>query len=677
MSKAKIKLCNLSIKQKIIFGFATMVIITGIISIVAFQSLSKVNGSVTTMLKNYQPAMIAILKMSEKIKIVNESLEFYLLNKDPQTKKELANATNRANIAIKDILLFSVVKNDKNAYKTIKSIQTDFKLYQSYHPQMLGYADSFNKNFIAMIYASKNMNPLTRIIQAQMTNMIQSEALESFTNDRKELYNSLHELRNTWANMIMGVRAFLSFRTKDDISNIMLFKNGYIELLKKIKAQGDNLTFEQSDAIEQIESATKKYFGALDNFLKIHGSDKWRMDTWILKTKITPILNRINNNILKINNQQQVQTNIISNLLLSDINQQKNTIITLSLLALILGVVASLVISAKVIKPLNYAVNAMTDIAEGDGDLTHRLEINSSDEIGALAHAFNRFVAKVHTIITDATEVIIQNTEAANHMKVISQDVATSVNQQQISTDQVATSVNEMAATVQEISRNAQSAAEHANIANKEATQGKEVVNNTIATINNLANEVERTAEVIARLEKNSDQIGAVLDVIKGIAEQTNLLALNAAIEAARAGEQGRGFAVVADEVRSLASRTQQSTEEINRMIESLQSGSRDAVKAMEQGRSIAKDSVEQASLAGESLKSITDAVKQINSINMQIEQATQQQSEAAEEINKSIGQISQSGANTAASAEELTSSSSTVQELTGNLSELMKSFKI
>ncbi len=207
--------------------------------------------------------------------------------------------------------------------------------------------------------------------------------------------------------------------------------------------------------------------------------------------------------------------------------------------------------------------------------------------------------------------------------------------------DKVATAMTEMSATVHEVARNATEAAEAAQRADEETTKGKMVVSQAIEAIDLLANEVNDAAQVIHRLEQDSDEIGAVLDVIRGIAEQTNLLALNAAIEAARAGEQGRGFAVVADEVRTLAQRTQQSTQEIQNMIERLQSGAQDAVKAMEQGRSRAQVGVEQAAEAGTSLETIAQAVGTISDMNTQIATAAEEQSVVAEEINLNIVSIS------------------------------------
>ncbi|THB70290.1 MAG: methyl-accepting chemotaxis protein [Gammaproteobacteria bacterium] len=279
-----------------------------------------------------------------------------------------------------------------------------------------------------------------------------------------------------------------------------------------------------------------------------------------------------------------------------------------------------------------------------DGAESGRIGINESihaslsgefAEMAASLKGFNDFLVKQLGIISSSAD------KCANAASGASGGDKSMVLSQKAEVDKVATAMTEMSATVHEVARNATEAAEAAQRADEETSKGKMVVSQAIEAIDLLASEVNDAAQVIHRLEQDSDEIGAVLDVIRGIAEQTNLLALNAAIEAARAGEQGRGFAVVADEVRTLAQRTQQSTQEIQNMIERLQSGAQDAVKAMEQGRSRAQVGVEQAAEAGTSLETIAQAVGTISDMNTQIATAAEEQSVVAEEINLNIVSIS------------------------------------
>jgi len=315
-------------------------------------------------------------------------------------------------------------------------------------------------------------------------------------------------------------------------------------------------------------------------------------------------------------------------------------------------------------------------IAEGRGDLTQRLDPTANDEFGELASSFNAYVESLQHIIQEATRSSTQMSAAAEELSVITNQSQRGGLQQQSEIDQVATAMNEMSATVQEVARNAAVAAEAARKANGDATSGKQVVQETVNAINEVAAEVEAATAVIHKLNADSNQIGTVLDVIRGIAEQTNLLALNAAIEAARAGEQGRGFAVVADEVRTLATRTQDSTREIQKMIEGLQVGTRNAVQVMEHGRSKAQASVHQAASAGESLNSITGVVGTISDMNAQIASAAEQQGAVAEEINRNIVNISQISGQTAAGAGQIASASNELVQLAVRMQGLVGSFK-
>jgi methyl-accepting chemotaxis protein len=316
-------------------------------------------------------------------------------------------------------------------------------------------------------------------------------------------------------------------------------------------------------------------------------------------------------------------------------------------------------------------------IAEGRGDLTRRLDQTSKDEFGELARNFNVYVGSLQQIIQEATGSSAQMSAAAEQLSLITNDSQRGVQQQQSEVDQVATAMNEMSATVQEVARNAAVAAEAARKANGEATTGKQVVSQTVKAINEVAAEVEAATAVIHKLNADSNHIGTVLDVIRGIAEQTNLLALNAAIEAARAGEQGRGFAVVADEVRTLATRTQESTQEIQKMIEGLQVGTRNAVQVMEHGRSKAQASVQQAACAGESLSSITGVVGTISDMNAQIASAAEEQGAVAEEINRNIVNISQITGQTAAGASQIAAASKELAKLAVHLQTHVGRFKV
>ena len=345
--------------------------------------------------------------------------------------------------------------------------------------------------------------------------------------------------------------------------------------------------------------------------------------------------------------------------------------------ALLLGLLMFGWLSAQLVRPLNLAVRSMEDIASGEGDLTRRLPVEGRDEMARLAAAFNHFIVRVQDTVRQVTSSSGKVSGSAQSMLDITLMTGDGVQRQRSEIESVATAMNEMTATVQEVARNAAHAAAAAGEASEEAQNGRRVVEASIQSIRALAADIVATAESIDRLSADSDAIGSVMDVIRGVAEQTNLLALNAAIEAARAGEHGRGFAVVADEVRTLAQRTQQSTREIQIMVERLQGGARDAVAAMERGREQTEATVRQAAGAGESLAAITRSVASISDMNTQIATAAEEQSAVAEEINRNIATINSVADQTAEGAAQTASASEDLAALAADLQAAVARFKV
>ncbi|MFW6191164.1 MAG: methyl-accepting chemotaxis protein [Thiohalospira sp.] len=354
----------------------------------------------------------------------------------------------------------------------------------------------------------------------------------------------------------------------------------------------------------------------------------------------------------------------------------RNTIIGVGVLALAAGLAFAWLMGLTITRPIKGAVAAMHDIAEGDGDLTRRLDTSGHDEIAELGSAFNRFAERVQETVSQVAGSTNQLAAASEEMSTITSQTNDAIQRQRGETEQVVTAMNEMTSTVQEVARNAENAAEAAREADSSAKAGSQVVDESIGAIKQLAEDVNQASETINRLGKDSESIGSVLDVIRDVADQTNLLALNAAIEAARAGEAGRGFAVVADEVRTLASRTQESTQEIQGMIERLQQAARESVEAMETSRSRASNTVEKAGSAGKALTNITQSVSQISDMNTQIASAAEEQSTVADEINRNIVQINEISEQTAEGANQTSASGDELARLSSELQELVNRFK-
>jgi methyl-accepting chemotaxis protein len=359
----------------------------------------------------------------------------------------------------------------------------------------------------------------------------------------------------------------------------------------------------------------------------------------------------------------------------ADTKSSKELLALAASLALLLGIFAAWLITRQIVAPLRQALIAVDRVASGD--LTHDIDVHRRDELGQLQQSMQRMTVALRGLVGGISDGVTQIASAAEELSAVTEQTSAGVSSQKVETDQLATAMNEMAATVHEVARNAEQASEAAVAADQQAREGDRVVNQAIAQIERLASEVGNSSQAVNDLKLESDKIGGILDVIKSVAEQTNLLALNAAIEAARAGEAGRGFAVVADEVRSLAQRTQTSTKEIEALISALQNGTDQVTRAMGSSLELTGSSVELTRKAGVELKNITQTVSAIQSMNQQIATAAEQQSAVAEEINRSVINVRDVSEQTSAASEETAASSIELARLGTHLQGLVGQFRV
>ncbi|MFG9919253.1 methyl-accepting chemotaxis protein PctA [Pseudomonas aeruginosa] len=349
--------------------------------------------------------------------------------------------------------------------------------------------------------------------------------------------------------------------------------------------------------------------------------------------------------------------------------------------AALISIVAILVLLGLLIRllmqPLHLMGRAMQDIAQGEGDLTKRLAVTSRDEFGVLGDAFNQFVERIHRSIREVAGTAHKLHDVSQLVVNASNSSMANSDEQSNRTNSVAAAINELGAAAQEIARNAADASHHASDANHQAEDGKQVVEQTIRAMNELSEKISASCANIEALNSRTVNIGQILEVIKGISEQTNLLALNAAIEAARAGEAGRGFAVVADEVRNLAHRAQESALQIQKMIEELQVGAREAVATMTESQRYSLESVEIANRAGESLGSVTRRIGEIDGMNQSVATATEEQTAVVDSLNLAISEINTLNQEGVENLQATLRACGELETQAGRLRQLVDSFKI
>ena len=359
----------------------------------------------------------------------------------------------------------------------------------------------------------------------------------------------------------------------------------------------------------------------------------------------------------------------------TEINNANQLYIVLASIIIILMMLMIYIAYRSINSPLQLLTGTMNS-ARKDKDLSVRCQMDGKHEIAQLANVFDSMMERFSAILKSIDKASEQVSSASHELSHINESSAENLKSQQYLIEQVATAMNQMTVSVQEVSRNIADTSDSADDAYKETNIGKETVNHAVSSVELLVEQILKAKQVLDQLDKDSDDVSKVLEVIRGVAEQTNLLALNAAIEAARAGEQGRGFAVVADEVRTLAGRTQESTEEINQIIERLQSNSKLAVNVMEQSQVQVTETVEQAKISGDSLNNVTERVNQINSMSTQIATAAEQQNSVADEINQKIVNINDRAIQNTTNSEQTAEASNQQARLATELKQLVSQFK-
>ena len=444
------------------------------------------------------------------------------------------------------------------------------------------------------------------------------------------------------------------------------------------KYMATELTTEEAQLASEAASLFKQADQSINELLPVlasmQGMQKGQLDQFdgALYSTIDPISDKIAELLLL---QLRVAGEVRGELAESYDLAKTIQIIEIAVILLAVAVLGYLVAKA-ITDPLDSMFKTIKRI-EKNHDLTERLQVTGKDEIAAIGEAFNNMLDQFQKLVTQVTSAVKHLSQEADKMSLASQHTSHGMARQQSETDHVATAMNEMVATIQEVARHAAEAESAAQTTRTESEQGEQILKENNRIIQELANEVSNATEVVSSLEKEAQNIALVTDVIKGIAEQTNLLALNAAIEAARAGEQGRGFAVVADEVRNLAQQTQNSTEEIEEVIQRVQQGSQDAVNAMARSRERAQQGLDQSARTSGALVEVTRHVSSISEMNSQIAAAVEQQSATADEMNQSIVNIAEVARESSSACQETASVSQELSGLSSELDKMVCRFKV
>ncbi|MBK5538917.1 methyl-accepting chemotaxis protein [Pseudomonas sp. TH05] len=633
---------NISVNLKLGLGFGLVLALTTILALTGWTSL----GS----LIDRSNWMSDITQLNAGLTKLRVSRLQYMLTNGDETAAQSVQATLDAFVAQQQKLLNSFKSPDN--LKLLKEQSATISAYQASLNKMRSAYRTGNTAREAMSNNAETANGLINAINTRVQQMPLSD-------ERFEQFQAITKAKEAFMLARYEVRGYTANSNPETEQKAVAQLNNAIGELAQLNT---HFSSTQQDALRQLEAALSAYRTSLQAF-KAAFSDavQARKEMTDQGTDI----------VARSDELYQIQLDR------RDVEsaQARSLQLISTLLALLVGVLAAVIITRQITRPLRETLAVVERIASGD--LTQDVRVTRRDELGVLQQGIARMGVTLRELISGIRDGVTQIASAAEELSAVTEETSAGVNSQKIETDQVATAMHEMTATVQEVARNAEQASLAAAAADGEARQGDKVVAEAITQIERLASEVVRSTDAMSVLQQESDKIGSVMDVIKAVAEQTNLLALNAAIEAARAGEAGRGFAVVADEVRALAQRTQKSTEEIEALVAGLQNGTQQVANVMNNSRSLTDSSVELTRKAGVSLENITRTVSNIQSMNQQIAAAAEQQSAVAEEISRSIINVRDVSEQTAAASDETAASSVELARLGNQLQMMVSHFRV
>ena len=666
-----------TIKSQIWVGFGLFLAIMLLLAMITLNVFGQLNRGIIDVTEKVQPVVLTAQNLEIELKAASNALGFYLLTREAVYKNRYSQHLTRALGLTDELAAYDFVTANEQYQIDVVSVQNDLARLAEYKEKMLKFAASDLDNVPAQRMASEVLNPMAQQLQSMISQMITSDYDEDNSDGSRDEYRqAIYDLRYYNVQLSSELRTFLAFRADANVENINAIWEVVQGKLDLIRASEDLYTFEQDDVIEPMLEMYQLYFDGIMEAVAVHSTDRFRNDIFLVKSEIGPLTSQIESTLGLLVDQLKQHISDTSAGLQQQASDAGNKVLTGTAISVLLGIVIAFVLVRMMSLPLNAAVLAMRDLAEGEGDLTQRLDDRGKSEIAVMSRNFNNFAHKVQKLVSQVAHGVENLSGVVVEVSDVVDQTRSGADQQQRQAGEVNTAISEMSTSVQEVASHANLAADSTQLADKNVQSGQKVVGETIEAINSLAAEIETGVNVINALSDGVDSIGSVLDVIKGIAEQTNLLALNAAIEAARAGEQGRGFAVVADEVRTLASRTQDSTIEIESMIDKLHNQAKAAVKAINEGQQKAAASVTSASNAGHSLTEIAASVNTITNMNLQIASAAEEQSAVAIEIRDNVVNINEVAGANANASHQLSSTSEDLARIADQLQEVVSHFK-
>ena len=669
---------NLTIKQKIRFGFGVIWAVLAFITIQAAINLAVVRSDMSDVVEIHQPLAIEAKDATFELEKNMNYLSMFVLTGDEQVLNKYYQGMELVQTKINDSKV-ELQKHDNssellNAYI---ELEQDLKKLDPVAAKVKSLQTDRSQKFPAFDYLNTNMQPLSSKSLQLLSLMVSSE-LEELSADREAWLSDILELQKNWLSVTNSLRGYIGFRTDSMAESTDNYLNRYEELLKKMQAQDSvEPTMEQDVGLSQLMTIYEEFRGHYMVVKSIHSSDKWRMDIWTMNNEVQPLFLVLDEKLIDISNKAVTRVEEVSQGVMDASLRNIIILLLISALGQIGGMVVSRRVTNAVSEPISEISSALQDIAHGEGDLTRRIPVNSKDEMGQVAEYFNHFVGRIHQMLAEVATTVQRLENSSNSLIDVTHRAKQGAEQQLSATTDLSSSIHNMTQQSQSVEDHSHNTSQATQQAANKVRQGGDMVLGTADEINKLSDGMKMMTDAVNTLREDSESIGTVVNVIREIAEQTNLLSLNAAIEAARAGEHGRGFAVVADEVRGLAQRTQESTVQIEKIIEKISQATLSTVQVMKTGQDATKASCDSVQQTKSALQPAIILMDDINNMSQQMADAAQSQSMVAQQINQNITQIHEVAEVAAEGAKSTEKAGHDLQALADKLETLVHQFKI
>ncbi|MCF6299121.1 MAG: methyl-accepting chemotaxis protein [Thiomicrorhabdus sp.] len=670
---------KLSIQQKIRFGFGIIWLVLAVITIQAVVNLAMVRSDIAEIVEEKQPFAIETAKTAFLLEKSLNALNRYVLTQEESQLEVYRSELLGVQTVLKNTL-------DMNGLEEghLVSSQYLFGLLEKLPPvitQLEEAVESPHIQFPALAYADQYLKPLSTELQTLFSEEI-SSLLTSLNSTSALLLEDILAFQVAWLQVHSDVYAYLALKSDSSVEKIEQEFNQIEALQAQIATR--HATLLNSDNRAWLVKMDSLYQSYREHYMLLkgkHESDQWRTDTWLMSQYIVPIFHELDEALITLSNQAVEEMTRESE---SALNSSLYNIIILLLLSgfgQLMGMWVSKRITTSVVEPIQAVSSLMKAFATGKGDLTRRLPTQnnegSQDEMNALAGYFNQFIAKIQSMLQEVTQTIQELEASSGQLLKITHEAKAGSQQQLQATHVLSDSMTNMTEQSKRVENHSHNAARATEQAADRVKEGGDKVLGTVEVIQTLSGGMDNMTQAVEQLRHESDAIGMVVSVIRDIAEQTNLLSLNAAIEAARAGEHGRGFAVVADEVRGLAKRTQDSTKQIEQMIDNIHRATLSTVNMVEQGREATESSCQAIEETKHALQPVTILMDDIHQMSEQMASAAQAQTSLAQEMNNNIHQIHSVTEKSVQGAENTEKAGHDLQNLANKLDQLVHQFKI